>query len=112
MALEGASVVICSRCQSHVDNALKLLELSGIPRERLAGLKCHVGDREERQKLVDFTLKTFNKIDILVNSVAVNPSIGPILSVTESQFDKIFETNVKAGFLLTKLVVPHMEKNG
>jgi dehydrogenase/reductase SDR family protein 4 len=34
------------------------------------------------------------------------------LEVSESIWDKLFEVNVKAGFLLTKLVVPHIEKAG
>lgn len=33
-----------------------------------------------------------------------------LLQCTEDQWDKIFDNNVKAAFLLTKLVVPHMRK--
>jgi dehydrogenase/reductase SDR family protein 4 len=104
--------VISSRSQDNVDQALQHLEASGIPRQQMAGIKCHVGMEEDRQKLVDFTIKTFGKIDALVNNAGINPAVGTIMDVSESHFEKIFNTNVKASFLLTRLVVPHMEKNG
>jgi dehydrogenase/reductase SDR family protein 4 len=104
--------VISSRNSTNVQNAIKQLEDGGIPRGNIAGLSCHVGNEGERRHLVDFAVRTFGRIDILVNSAAVNPSVGGILSVTENQLDKIFETNVRASFMLTKLVVPQMVKNG
>ncbi|XP_047242718.1 dehydrogenase/reductase SDR family member 4 isoform X2 [Girardinichthys multiradiatus] len=51
-------------------------------------------------------------IDILVSNAAVNPFFGNILDSTEDVWDKILSVNVKSAFLLTKLVVPHMEKRG
>uniref|UniRef100_A0A3Q2QXV0 Dehydrogenase/reductase (SDR family) member 4 n=1 Tax=Fundulus heteroclitus TaxID=8078 RepID=A0A3Q2QXV0_FUNHE len=51
-------------------------------------------------------------IDILVSNAAVNPFFGNIMDSTEDVWDKILSVNVKSAFLLTKLVVPHMEKRG
>lgn len=112
LAHEGCKIVISSRNQINVDHALKQLENDGIPRQNMAGVKCHVGAKKDRQKLVDFAIQTFGKIDVLVNNAGINMAVGSIMDATEAQYDKIFETNVKAGFLLTRLVVPHMEKNG
>lgn len=70
------------------------------------------------------TLKKFGKVHILVNNAGINPAFGDILDVSEQIWDKLFEVsifsffshffqvNVKAGFLLTKLFVPHIEKAG
>ena len=52
----------------------------------------------------------FGGVDILVSNAAVNPAIGPILDSEESVYDKIMEINVKAAFMLTKQVLPHLEK--
>jgi dehydrogenase/reductase SDR family protein 4 len=112
LGTEGAKVVISSRNQANIDEALQWLVSQGIPKENVAGTKCHVGKDKDRKRLVDFTIETFHKIDILVNAAGVNPAVGNIMDVSGSQFDKIFETNVKAGFMLTRLVVPHMERNG
>ncbi|KAK0418874.1 hypothetical protein QR680_013820 [Steinernema hermaphroditum] len=107
---EGAAVVISSRKEANVKQAVEELKRSGA--EKVEGIVCHVGNAEHRERLVKFTLEKFGKIDILVNNAGINPDFGDILDVTETVWDKLFDINVKANFLLSKLVVPHMEKNG
>uniref|UniRef100_A0A914ELM6 Dehydrogenase/reductase SDR family member 4 n=1 Tax=Acrobeloides nanus TaxID=290746 RepID=A0A914ELM6_9BILA len=109
---EGASVIISSRDQKNVDETLTYLKKSGLNPSKIDGIVCHVGNAEHRQQLVDFVVKKYGKIDILVNNAGINPAFGDILDVEEKMWDKLFEVNVKAGFLLTKLVVPYMVKNG
>lgn len=106
---DGAKVVISSRKQMNVDKAVN--ELKDSFPEQVAGIVCHVGKEEDRQKLVDYTLDQFGSIDILVSNVAVNPFFGSMMDMEESHWDKIFEINVKSPFLLTQKVVPHMLKN-
>ncbi len=53
-----------------------------------------------------------HRLDILVSNAAVNPVYGPTLDTSEEAWDKIFEINVKATFLLAKLCMPHLEKSG
>lgn len=101
--------MISSRRQKNVDKALQ--ELKSYKLEA-SGLVCHVGKEEDRQRIVDFTIKQYGRIDILVNNAAVSPHIGDILTVSESEYDKVFDVNVKAGFILTQKVVPHMRKSG
>uniref|UniRef100_A0A914PM33 Uncharacterized protein n=1 Tax=Panagrolaimus davidi TaxID=227884 RepID=A0A914PM33_9BILA len=112
LAHEGAKVIISSRKQKNVDEAIDYIVSTGICRNRLAGMPCHVGEEEQLKKLVDFTLQKFGKIDILVNNAGINPAFGSALEVGNDLFDKLFAVNVKSGFILTKLVVPIMEKQG
>lgn len=106
---DGAKVIVSSRKQTNVDKTVKDLRSQGITVE---GIVCNVSKRKEREDLVDFTLKKFGRIDILINNAGINPAFGSLLDVSEEVWDKLFETNVKAGFLLSKQVVPHMEKQG
>ncbi|KAI6190882.1 hypothetical protein M3Y97_00167000 [Aphelenchoides bicaudatus] len=112
LAHEGASVVLSSRNEKNVADAVEALIQSGIPRERLLGVKCHVQKPEDRQNLVQAAIKHFSRIDVLINNAGVNPAVGEIIDVTQSQYEKIFDVNVKAPFLLTKLVLPHMNPGG
>uniref|UniRef100_A0A3P9H899 Dehydrogenase/reductase (SDR family) member 4 n=1 Tax=Oryzias latipes TaxID=8090 RepID=A0A3P9H899_ORYLA len=105
----GAHVVVSSRRQANVDKAVALLQSQSI---QVTGTTCNVGNREDREKLVQMTLDQCGGIDILVSNAAVNPFFGNIMDSTEDVWDKILAVNVKASFLLTKLVVPHMEKRG
>lgn len=109
LAEDGAKVVISSRKQNNVDKAVQLLNDS-FP-GKIAGTVCHVGNDNDQKNLVDFSLKQFGAIDILVSNVAVNPYFGNFIDTQESQWDKIFDINVKAPFMLTQKVVPHMLNN-
>ncbi|KAK9971450.1 hypothetical protein ABG768_024816 [Culter alburnus] len=105
----GAHVVVSSRRQTNVDKAVSLLRSKNI---QVIGTTCNVGKAEDREKLINMTVEQCGGVDILVSNAAVNPFFGNILDSTEEVWDKILGVNVKASFLLTKLVVPHMEKRG
>lgn len=109
MAQDGAKVVVSSRKQNNVEKAVA--DLQSMFPNQVVGITCHVGKEEDQQKLIDFTLEKFGSIDMLVSNVAVNPYFGSFMDMQESQWDKIFEVNVKAPFMLTQKVVPHMLKN-
>lgn len=50
LAREGAKVVISSRKQKNVDDATSKLKSEGLD---VSGIVCHVGKKEDRQKLYD-----------------------------------------------------------
>ncbi|CAL8377186.1 unnamed protein product [Gadus morhua 'NCC'] len=105
----GAHVVVSSRRQANVDRAVATLQGQDI---KVTGTTCNVGKSEDREKLVQMTLDQCGGIDILVSNAAVNPFFGNIMDSTEAVWDKILDVNVKSAFLMTKLVVPHIEKRG
>lgn len=102
-------MVVSSRRQANVDKAVALLQSQSI---QVTGTTCNVGIREDREKLVQLTLDQCGGIDILVSNAAVNPFFGSVMDSTEEVWDKILSVNVKAAFLMTKLVAPHMKKRG
>lgn len=106
---EGAHVVVSSRKQKQVDSAVENLKKQGLS---VLGLACHVGIKEDRTRLIVETVKKFGGIDILVSNAAVNPLFGPTFEATEESWDKIFDINIKSAFLLSKEVVPYLEKRG
>ena len=103
---EGAKVVISSRRQANVDEALRKLKQEGID---CCGCVCHVGSGQHLQQLVKLTLDTYGKIDILISNAAVNPASGPILEMPEAAVDKILEINVRSPIILTKEVAKHLK---
>lgn len=107
---EGASVAIGSRSQKHVDEAIDYLKKKGLT--KVVGIPGHIANTDDQRKLVDLTLQTFGKINILVNNHGINPAFGHIMDVSDEAWDKLFEVNIKAGFQMTKLVAPHIIKEG
>ncbi|KAK1796858.1 hypothetical protein P4O66_000947 [Electrophorus voltai] len=105
----GAHVVVSSRRQANVDKAVSLLRNENI---EVIGTTCNVGNREDRERLVNMAVEQCGGIDILVSNAAVNPFFGNILESTDEVWSKILDVNVKAAFLLTKQVFPHMVNRG
>lgn len=50
-------------------------------------------------------------IDVLINNAGINRVIT-IEEMTEEEWDKVFNVNMKGVFLCTKAVIPYMKKNG
>jgi dehydrogenase/reductase SDR family protein 4 len=108
-AKEGASVVVCGRKQEPLDQVSK--ELTGLA-GRIVPIACHVGRLEDLERMVDRTIREFGKIDILVNNAGTNIAQGPALEMTDAQFDKMVEVNLKSAYRLTRLVAPGMCQRG
>ncbi|KAB0800619.1 hypothetical protein PPYR_06359 [Photinus pyralis] len=107
-AQEGAKVIISSRKQENVDSALKMLHNEGLD---VIGLASHVAKKEDRNLLL-YEAEKLGGIDILVQNAGANPNPGKIINCTESMWDKIMDTNLKATFFLAKEVLPLMKKRG
>ncbi|KAF5273684.1 hypothetical protein FQA39_LY07374 [Lamprigera yunnana] len=109
MAQEGAKVVISSRKQTNVDVALSQFAMEGLSNS-VVGIVCHVGKADDRKKLFDEATK-LGGLDILVSNAAINISFGPILECSEEAWDKIFDINVKASFMLAKEALPLLRRS-
>ena len=107
LAAHGANVVVSSRKQEAVEEVATEILQAGHEAKAIA---CHVADPKQLKELTEKTLDAYGGIDILVNNAAINPVYGPLEECDESAFEKIMEVNVKAPFLLSKLVFPLMKK--
>jgi NAD(P)-dependent dehydrogenase (short-subunit alcohol dehydrogenase family) len=109
LAESGAKVVVSSRKQAAVDEVAAEFREDGL---ETVGIQCHIGDSEQREMLVTSTIEHYGRIDILVNNAAINPYYGPLEGSDEAVFDKIMNVNVKAPWILSNLVLPHMKEKG
>ena len=108
-AREGASVVLCGRKQETLDQVASSLQ--ALP-GRVLPIECHVGRLEDLERLVDRAMHEFGQIDILVNNAGTNIAQGPAIEMTDAQFDKMVEVNLKSAYRLTRLVAPGMCHSG
>lgn len=107
LGLEGASVVVSSRKQKNVEEAVEKLRAKGID---VLGVACHVSSREQRRDLIQKTVNKYGGIDILVSNAAVNPTVDPIVEIPEPVLDKLWEINVKATILLVQDAAAHLSR--
>ena len=103
---EGAKVVVADM---NIDGAQLIATELG---ENATPFQVNVTDAGQVQAMVDFTLKTFGGLDVMVNNAGTTHDNKPMLEVSESEFDKCFDVNVKSFFHNVHAVVPVMRKAG
>jgi 3-oxoacyl-[acyl-carrier protein] reductase len=66
------------------------------------------------RRLIDFALAEFGGLDVVVNNAGTTHRNQPLLDVSEAEFDRIYQVNVKSLFLTAKHAVPHFrrQRNG
>ena len=109
MARAGARVVVSSRKAEACEQVRTEFETQGY---EVLAQACNVSRKEELQALVDATLKRWGRIDIAVSNAASNPYYGPLASIPDDAFDKIFNNNVKSVLWLAAMTLPGMAERG
>ena len=69
--------------------------------------KADVSKSEEVEKIVDFTIKKYGKIDILINNAGID-SIGLFTEIKEEEWNNIINVNLSSVFLVTQKAVKDM----
>jgi NAD(P)-dependent dehydrogenase (short-subunit alcohol dehydrogenase family) len=104
LANSGASVAVASRTQKEVDAVVEeIKKLGGKALAVVADLTVN----EQLENLVHAAVKEFGRIDILVNNAA-RSFLRSLMDLREDGWDKVFNTNVKAVWLLSRLVARKM----
>ena len=73
------------------------------------GQSCHVGDEDQRKNLVQKTIDSYGKIDILVNNAAINPVYDSLENMSSEVYDKMLNVNLKSVFDLSNLCFPYLK---
>ena len=106
-AQEGANVVITDIDINECKEAAKKLEEQF--RIKTLALKVDVSKAKDVEKMVKETIKKFGKIDILVNNAGIYIQ-KPLVELSEKEWDRLIDINLKGVFLCAKEVVKEMIK--
>lgn len=106
LAKAGARVVVSDISLEDCEKVVK--EIQDADGEVLA-LKCDVSKKEEVEEMVKKTVKKWGKIDILVNNAGIC-QFKPFLELTEEEWDKTIDINLKGYFLCAQTVAKEMAK--
>ena len=76
-------------------------------------VKCDLTKTEQIQSAISKTIKKYKKIDILINNAGIS-HFCQIQDITDDDYYKVFDTNLKSTLMLTSAVSKHMisEKYG
>lgn len=109
LAKAGYHVIISSRKAENVRNAVSELQAK-CGTDSVSGLVCHVARPDDRARLLAHALSKAPVVHALVLNAAVSSAFGPTLETTEAQWDKIFDINLKASFILVKDFAPCLSR--
>ena len=103
----GADLVITSRRQNVIDETAEELRQHG---GQVLAVSCDVRDPDQVQHMVDETVKTFGKIDILLNNAAGN-FISPTENLSPNAFKTVVDIVLNGTFFCTQAAGKVMRKN-
>ena len=104
--------VLINYNSSH-DEALKLYESLIDKGRSVRTFKADVSKRNEVDSMIDFCYKEFNGIDILINNAGIAET-KLFIDISEQDWDKMMDINLKGVFNCTQSVLRHMisQKSG
>lgn len=107
-AKEGAAVAGTSTTESKGRETVTMVEKVGGKALFRAG---DVGNSAQMKALIEETVKQFGGLDIVVNSAGVRTN-GSITEITEEDWDRTLDANLKGAFIVSRLAIPEMKKSG
>lgn len=106
LAEAGAELMLCARRAEWIDETLEEFRAKGF---RVEGKICDVSKPEDVQAVADETIKTFGKIDILINNAGISWGAMPE-DMPLRQWHKVIDVNLTGCFLFAQAVGREMLK--
>jgi len=108
LAYEGAKVIIAARNEEKNKHAIEKIKLSSKDSETY---KLDVNDQNSIDKLMEFAIEKYGKIDILINNAGINRRSDEPHLMPKNDWDDVIDTNLNSIHHMTSAVFPYLKKN-
>jgi 3-oxoacyl-[acyl-carrier protein] reductase len=109
LALAGQGFAVVVNYASNAAAAAEVVAAIEAAGGRAMPVQADVSVSADRQRLVNETLATYGRIDLLVNNAGIAPAVrADLLEATEASFDHLIDVNLKGPYFLTQLVARQM----
>ena len=106
LAKAGAKVVVSDISLEDCEKVVEEIKKEGG--EALA-IKCDVSKKKEVDEMIEKTIEKFGKVDILVNNAGIC-QFKPFLELTEEEWERTLDINLKGYFFCAQAAAPEMAK--
>ena len=107
-AREGASVVCVDRNEAAAKETVEIIRGEGG--EAIA-VEADAVKASDVAEMVATTVERYRRIDVLHNNVGI-VATGGVVDLSEAEWDRVMDVNLKTCFLAMKYVIPIMERQG
>jgi NAD(P)-dependent dehydrogenase (short-subunit alcohol dehydrogenase family) len=104
----GAAVVVADIDAEAGPAVARAIEAAG---GRATFIKTDVGDAAQAQRLIDRTIATFGRLDVLINNAGIIRT-AEFLEISEADFDAVLRVNLKGVFLVGQAAARAMVAQG
>jgi 2-hydroxycyclohexanecarboxyl-CoA dehydrogenase len=108
LASAGASVVLAGRTRATLDDACDAVRQRG---GEAMPIVCDVGHRDDAERLIDQTVASMSRLDILINN-AQSYRHALLLDATDDDMDNTWRSGPLAVFRLMRRAHPHLAASG
>ncbi len=108
-AQEGARVVVADINASSGSETVTQISKNGGDS---IFVEVDVSGELDVRGMIKTAIKEFGKLDVLFNNAGIEGPSGPIWKTSESEWNRLFDVNLKAIFYGCKYAIPVMKKNG
>lgn len=106
LAQEGASVILTARGEELLNQVVNEIRAAG---GKAVGVAADVSKKEDCERLIQQTVTTFGKIDILINNAGTSAT-GEFEAATDEIWQADFDLKLFAAIRLSRLAIPEMKK--
>jgi NAD(P)-dependent dehydrogenase (short-subunit alcohol dehydrogenase family) len=120
LAADGADVAVADACHDSAGIDYPMSGLSQLQEtrdeiiklgRRATAIQADVTRADDVKRMVDGVVKELGHLDILINNAGVSASC-PVAEMSEEQWDRVIDVNLKGVFLCCRAAVPYMVVQG
>lgn len=108
-AAAGAALALCARSAGELEEVAAALRRSAAG---VVAVPADVSDAAQVERFVGEALRTFGRVDVLVNNAGIPGPHVPLAEVTPADWAAVLAVNLTGPFLCTRAVVPAMRRQG
>jgi len=108
-AAEGAAVVVADISDETGESIVDSINTSG---GKAVYVHADVTSRQDTRNMIDAAEKLGGRLDILINNAGYSHSNKEFSTVTDQEFDRVYDVNVKAVFIAVQEALPVFRRNG
>ena len=106
-AHEGANVALADLSEQGIQETARMIEGAG---GRTLAVRCDVSRADDVKAALDKTIEAFGRLDYAFNNAGVEQPIKPAVEITDEEWDRIVDIDLRGVFLCMKHEIPLMLK--